>query len=163
MPGDLIHVDLGITYLRLNTDTQQHAYVLRPGEKEAPDYLQAAFEKGNKVQDIFTSKFKKGLTGNEILKTALEQCRAENIEASIYTIPSAITDTLRVPPSGCGISRTEYPDKETIPSTKIQPMPLNLMPVFFSKNGTRRSASCWRKMPYLMGTMCATSMADKQS
>jgi Xaa-Pro aminopeptidase len=87
MPGDLIHVDLGITYLRLNTDTQQHAYVLRPGEKEAPDYLQAAFEKGNKVQDIFTSKFKKGLTGNEILKTALEQCRAENIEASIYTHP----------------------------------------------------------------------------
>ncbi|MCG8469639.1 MAG: Xaa-Pro aminopeptidase, partial [Gemmatimonadetes bacterium] len=35
-PGDLLHVDFGITYLRLNTDTQQHAYVLRPGETEAP-------------------------------------------------------------------------------------------------------------------------------
>ena len=31
MPGDLLHVDFGITYLRLNTDTQQHAYVLMPG------------------------------------------------------------------------------------------------------------------------------------
>ena len=28
LPGDLLHVDFGITYLRLNTDTQQHAYVL---------------------------------------------------------------------------------------------------------------------------------------
>ncbi len=26
-PGDLLHVDFGITYLRLNTDTQQHAYL----------------------------------------------------------------------------------------------------------------------------------------
>ena len=32
--GDLIHVDIGITNLRLNTDIQQHAYVLRP-EKRA--------------------------------------------------------------------------------------------------------------------------------
>ena len=37
--GDLLHVDFGITYLRLNTDTQQHAYVLKPNETQAPDYL----------------------------------------------------------------------------------------------------------------------------
>jgi len=37
MPGDLIHVDFGITYLRLNTDQQQHFYVLRPGEFSPPD------------------------------------------------------------------------------------------------------------------------------
>ncbi|MDX1482655.1 MAG: M24 family metallopeptidase [Woeseiaceae bacterium] len=36
-PGDLLHVDFGITYLRLNTDTQQHAYVLRPGETDVPE------------------------------------------------------------------------------------------------------------------------------
>ena len=29
MPGDVLHVDFGITYLGLNTDTQEHAYVLR--------------------------------------------------------------------------------------------------------------------------------------
>ncbi|MCB0638607.1 MAG: Xaa-Pro aminopeptidase, partial [Lewinella sp.] len=38
-PGDLLHVDFGITYLGLNTDTQQNAYVLRPGETAPPDYL----------------------------------------------------------------------------------------------------------------------------
>ena len=39
LPGDLLHVDFGLTYLRLNSDQQQHAYVLRPGETTAPDYL----------------------------------------------------------------------------------------------------------------------------
>mgnify|MGYP001822277133 FL=1 len=87
LPGDLLHVDLGITYLRLNTDTQQHAYVLRPGEDTVPDYLKAALKKANRVQDIFTSHFKTGLTGNEILKAALDQCKDENIKASIYTHP----------------------------------------------------------------------------
>ena len=42
MPGDLLHVDFGITYLRLNADTQQHAYVLRPGETEVPEGLRHA-------------------------------------------------------------------------------------------------------------------------
>lgn len=36
LPGDLLHIDFGITSLGLNTDTQQMAYVLRPGETEAP-------------------------------------------------------------------------------------------------------------------------------
>jgi Xaa-Pro aminopeptidase len=87
LPGDLLHVDLGIVYLRLNTDTQQHAYVLKSGEKEAPEYLKAAFQKGNRVQDIFTAHFKEGATGNAILKNALEQCKAEGFKASIYTHP----------------------------------------------------------------------------
>ena len=63
IPGDLLHVDFGITYLRLNTDTQQHAYVLKAGEKDTPDFLKNAFAKGNKLQDILTSNFKEGKTG----------------------------------------------------------------------------------------------------
>jgi hypothetical protein len=87
MPGDLIHVDFGITYLRLNTDTQQHAYVLKPLEAEAPAGLQDALKTGNRLQDILISKFKTGRTGNEILKAALAQAKSENIKASIYTHP----------------------------------------------------------------------------
>jgi Xaa-Pro aminopeptidase len=86
-PGDLLHVDFGITYLRLNTDTQQHAYVLKPGESDAPDYLKTAFAKGNRVQDILTSQFKPGRTGNEILKAALDQCESEGLKGVIYTHP----------------------------------------------------------------------------
>jgi len=87
LPGDLLHVDLGISYLRLNTDTQQHAYVLRTGENTAPDYLKAAFRKANRVQDILTSNFKTGASGNDILKAALDQCKAEEIKGAIYTHP----------------------------------------------------------------------------
>lgn len=86
-PGDLLHVDFGITYLRLNTDTQQHAYVLKSGENDVPDYLRDAFKKGNRVQDILTSNFKAGRSGNEILKATLGQCNTEGLKAVIYTHP----------------------------------------------------------------------------
>lgn len=87
MPGDLLHCDFGITYLRLNTDTQQHAYVLRPGETEAPAYLKKAFANGNRLQDIFTNNFAEGKTGNAVLKESREQAIKEGIKPSIYTHP----------------------------------------------------------------------------
>ena len=87
MPGDLLHVDFGITYLRLNTDTQQHAYVLCPGETEAPEELRNALARGNRLQDILTDQFITGQSGNEILASALAVARDEGITASIYTHP----------------------------------------------------------------------------
>lgn len=87
MPGDLLHVDFGITYLRLNTDTQQHAYVLRPGETEAPEELRLALSRGNRLQDILTGQFIAGRSGNEILESALAVAKDEGITASIYTHP----------------------------------------------------------------------------
>lgn len=85
--GDLLHVDFGITYLRLNTDQQQHFYVLKPGETDAPEGLKRAFANGNRVQDILSSHFKKGATGNQILRTSLDQAKEEGLTASIYTHP----------------------------------------------------------------------------
>ena len=85
--GDLLHVDFGITYLRLNTDTQQHAYVLKDGETDAPVFLKKALKNGNRLQDIFTANFQQGRTGNEILKQSREQAIAEGIKPSIYTHP----------------------------------------------------------------------------
>ena len=87
LPGDLLHCDFGISYLTLNTDTQELAYVLRPGETDAPDFLINAFKEGTRVQDIFTNNFKQGLTGNEILRRSLEQGKAEGLRPSIYTHP----------------------------------------------------------------------------
>lgn len=86
-PGDLLHVDFGITYLRLNTDTQQHAYVLKAGEKDAPEYLKRALAIGNRLQDILTLQFRTGKTGNEMLAAARKQAQAEGIVPSIYTHP----------------------------------------------------------------------------
>jgi Xaa-Pro aminopeptidase len=85
--GDLLHCDFGITYIGLNTDCQQHAYVLKEGENEVPDFLKDAFKKGNRVQDILTGKMKSGKTGNQILLESLAQARKEGLKPSIYTHP----------------------------------------------------------------------------
>ena len=85
--GDLLHVDFGITYLGLNTDTQQHAYVLKDGEMNAPAELNNALRIGNKLQDILTSEFTTGRTGNEILLSALTKAKSVGIKPQIYTHP----------------------------------------------------------------------------
>ncbi|PKG99738.1 M24 family metallopeptidase [Paraglaciecola sp. MB-3u-78] len=87
MPGDLLHMDFGLSYLRLHSDQQQHAYVLKPNETDAPDYLKKALAKANRLQDIFTAHFKLGRTGNEVLKLSRQQAIKEGIKPSIYTHP----------------------------------------------------------------------------
>jgi Xaa-Pro aminopeptidase len=89
-PGDLLHCDIGIDYLRLNTDTQQLAYVLRPGEADAPPGLKAALAQGNRLQDILLEEMKEGRTGNQILAAALKRARDEGLRPSIYTHPLGV-------------------------------------------------------------------------
>jgi len=78
-PGDCIHCDVGIKYLRLNSDHQEWAYILRHGEDDAPEGLRRLMAEGNRLQDIFMSEFKRGLTGNEILHNILERAKRENV------------------------------------------------------------------------------------
>ena len=85
--GDLLHCDFGITYVGLNTDCQQHAYVLKDDEKQVPQFLKDAFKKGNRLQDILTSSMKFGKTGNQILSESLSQAKEEGLKPSIYTHP----------------------------------------------------------------------------
>jgi len=87
IPGDLLHVDFGISYLGLQTDVQQLAYVLKPGEKDAPLFLKEALLVGNRLQDILTTSFVLNKIGNEVLKNALSLAKKEGINASIYTHP----------------------------------------------------------------------------
>ena len=86
-PGDLLHCDFGITYLGLNTDTQENAYVLKPGETQAPAYLRKAHQTGLRLMDILTNNFRTGRTGNDMLRAARQQARAEGINPTIYTHP----------------------------------------------------------------------------
>ena len=87
LPGDLLHCDFGITYIGLNTDCQQHAYVLKKDETEVPKFLSEAFKKGNSLQDILTSNFEEGKTGNEILLESLSEAKGKGLRPSIYTHP----------------------------------------------------------------------------
>lgn len=85
--GDLLHCDFGITYLRLNSDCQQMAYVMKDDENDVPLFLKTAFKKGNKLQDILTSNFVEGDSGNAILLNSLNEAKKNGLRPSIYTHP----------------------------------------------------------------------------
>jgi hypothetical protein len=86
-PGDLLHCDMGFYYLGLATDQQQNAYVLRPGEHDAPAGLKAVLAAGNRLQDIHLAALQAGRTGNQVLSAALAQAADEDINAAIYSHP----------------------------------------------------------------------------
>ena len=85
--GDVLHCDVGITALRLNTDTQHNAYVLLPGESEAPAGLRKALANANRLQDILFEEVRAGRSGNEILRASLAKMRQEGIDGTIYSHP----------------------------------------------------------------------------
>jgi Xaa-Pro aminopeptidase len=86
-PGDLLHCDVGLSSLGLNTDTQRNAYVLRPGEDDAPDGLRTALAVGNRMQDLTVAAFRPGRTGNEVLAAARSAAAAEGIDGDVYSHP----------------------------------------------------------------------------
>lgn len=87
MPGDLLHVDFGLRYLGLNSDIQQHAYVLLPEQSHPPSFLSAALQKGNELQDILTKQFKVGRSGNEILSRTRERALLAGLRPMVYSHP----------------------------------------------------------------------------
>ena len=86
-PGDVLHCDVGITALRLNTDTQHMAYVLKDGETDAPAGLKQALLNSNKMQDILMEETRPGRSGNDILAASLRKMKALGIDGTIYSHP----------------------------------------------------------------------------
>jgi Xaa-Pro aminopeptidase len=108
-PGDLLHTDFGIVYLGFSTDTQHHAYVLKPGETEAPAGLRAGLAAANRLQDLTMIHAKLGATGNAALKGALDQARAEGLTPSIYCHPIGYHGHAAGPPIGMTDYQTGVP------------------------------------------------------
>lgn len=78
-PGDFIHCDVGIKYLRLNSDHQQWAYLLRPGETDAPEGMYRLLAEAHRLQDVYMDEFRAGLSGNQLLANILARARREGI------------------------------------------------------------------------------------
>lgn len=85
--GDLIHTDMGITYLGLNTDSQRLGYILKEGETEVPEGLMNGFRRGNRFQDIVRENMVEDCIGDEIFTKSVEQAQAEGIRPMLYTHP----------------------------------------------------------------------------
>ena len=87
MPGDLLHCDMGFYYLGLATDQQQHCYIRKAGETDAPTGLRHALAVGNQLQDLHIAQFAPGKTGNEVLHDTLAAMREAKINGMIYSHP----------------------------------------------------------------------------
>ena len=85
--GDLLFNDTGIRYIGINTDTQQAAYVLMPGETDAPPGLREAMRHLNRLQDIIGEEMRHGRTGRDIGMAASARARQEGIRPRIYSHP----------------------------------------------------------------------------
>ena len=117
--GDHVHIDFGISYLDLQTDTQQNAYILRDGESDVPAALKTALKAGNDLQDILTSNFKVGRTGNEILALTRAQAIARGIDPIIYTHPIGLHG------HAAGTSIGMWDNQIAVPGTGDYPMQAN--------------------------------------
>ncbi|MBS3818854.1 aminopeptidase P family protein [bacterium] len=96
--GDLLHCDVGVVYLGLCTDMQWQAYVCRKGEEEAPEGIQKALRRANRVAEIFMNEFKAGRTGQEITDSAMEKATQEGLRPLIYSHPLGLNGHAAGPP-----------------------------------------------------------------
>ena len=106
-PGDVLHCDVGITVARLNTDTQHLAYVLLPGETDAPAGLKQALANANAMQDFAMEEIRPGRTGNEILGSVLHADEGEGDHRhDVLASDRHATATAPVRSSASGTTRT---------------------------------------------------------
>ncbi len=139
LPGDLLHCDFGITYLRLNTDCQELAYVLKPGEKEAPEFLREGLKAGNKVQDVLTQNMQKGRTGNEILYKSLKEAKAAGLRPAIYTHPLGLYG------HSAGTTIGMWDSQEGVMKDDGENYPLNPNTVYAIELNTTISVPEWKR------------------
>ena len=83
--GDVIHIDCGLNYMGLSTDWQKMGYVLREGEKDAPEGLKKALTNTNRLQDALFTHIKPGAKGFEVYDATMNDMKQLGIEAMIYS------------------------------------------------------------------------------
>lgn len=87
-PGDLVHIDFGISYMGFDTDWQKMAYVLKPGETDAPPGLRQALANTNTLQDALMLRHSRpGLTGGAVFRATMGEMKEKGIEAMVYSHP----------------------------------------------------------------------------
>jgi Xaa-Pro aminopeptidase len=107
--GDMLHTDFGIVYLGFSTDTQHNAYVLAPGEADAPAGLKAGLRAANRLQDLTMKYAFVGGTGNAALASALQEAKAEGLTPAIYCHPVGYHGHGAGPPIGMTDYQTGVP------------------------------------------------------
>jgi Xaa-Pro aminopeptidase len=67
-PGDVMMIDWGVQLMNFGTDVKRVAYVLKPGETEAPRSIQNAFDRAIAVRDVLKRAIRPGVRADETMK-----------------------------------------------------------------------------------------------
>lgn len=87
-PGDLVHIDFGISYMGLDSDWQKMAYVLQPGETDAPQGLRDALANTMALQDALMLRASRpGRTVGEVYAQTMGEMEDLGITAQVYSHP----------------------------------------------------------------------------
>jgi len=85
--GDLLHMDIGFTYMGLSTDWQKMAYVLARGESDAPEGLKIALAKANDLWAFMSAASRPGKAAGEVYSETMVEMERLGIEAMVYSHP----------------------------------------------------------------------------
>ena len=86
--GDVVHLDFGISYMGLHSDWQKMAYVLKPGERDAPGGLKEAMANTNALQDaVMLTCSRPERLNTEVFDCAMAAMKERGITASVYSHP----------------------------------------------------------------------------
>jgi Xaa-Pro dipeptidase len=86
--GDLVHVDFGVSALGLSTDWQKMAYVLRDGEKDAPEGLKRALANTHALQDAMMLRASRpGRSAADVYDATMAEMKERGIDAKVYSHP----------------------------------------------------------------------------
>ena len=84
---DLLHVDIGIYAMGMNTDTQHLGYILRSNETSPPQALIDGLHNANRMQDLNRREMVPGRTGDDVFFSIIDAMEDEGLEGRIYSHP----------------------------------------------------------------------------
>jgi Xaa-Pro aminopeptidase len=87
LPGDLLHIDFGISYLQTETDMQYLCYIPLEGETEVPAGFVEGFNKCREFQQIYMDTVRPDVTGNQLWREILEKAEKAGLKAMVYSHP----------------------------------------------------------------------------
>jgi len=85
--------------------------VLRPDEDEVPEELALALAEGNLWQDMLTSSYETGKSGNQVLADTIAKCEREGLRCSTYTHPIGFFGHAPGPTIGMWDNQGPTPDR----------------------------------------------------
>lgn len=88
-PGDVLMIDWGVKLMNFQTDMKRVAYVLKPGEREAPESIRKAYDTALEVQRVLRRHIRPGRRGDETLDELYRQVKAAGWEPIEFNKPNA--------------------------------------------------------------------------